>query len=148
MQEDHELLKINVLKLHPEAKLPSQVYNTDSGFDLVALDDGVQGPEGYIVYQTGIAVQLPEGYAFQIRPRSSIRKYDLILCNSPGTIDQSYTGQLLINFKPIKSNGNYYKKGDKIAQLVLEKIYPVEFVEVKQLEPTHRGDGGFGSTGN
>jgi dUTP pyrophosphatase len=141
-------LRIKVLRLHPDAKLPEQRYNTDSGYDLTAIDDGVESPEGYIVYRTGIAVQPPEGYAFQVRPRSSIRKYDLILCNSPGTIDNGFTGELLVNFKPIKNNRSFYKKGDKIAQLVLEKIYPMEFVEVSQLDLTDRKDCGFGSTGS
>lgn len=146
-------------KLVPEAKSPSQATEGDSGWDVVAIDDGVINEEfGYIEYRTGLAVELPEGYEIQIRPRSSISKYDLVICNSPGTVDNPYRGEIKVRFKPLaRFYGqftdcpvfyNRYKTGDKIAQLIIAPVPQVQWEEVSELNDTARGAGGFGSSGN
>lgn len=157
------MLKIKFKKLVPEAKSPSQATAGDSGWDVVAIDDGVINDEyGYVEYRTGLAVELPEGYEIQIRPRSSISKYDLVICNSPGTVDNPYRGEIKVRFKGVARIEtdrigphnyfalipNYYKAGDKIAQLIIAPVPKAQWEEVSELNDTARGAGGFGSSGN
>ena len=150
------MLKIKFKKLVPEAKSPSQATAGDSGWDVTAIDDGVVNAEhGYIEYRTGLAVELPEGYEIQIRPRSSISKYDLVICNSPGTVDNPYRGEIKVRFKAVaRIKGQLYEKplrygaGDKIAQLIVAPVPQVQWEEVSELNETARGAGGFGSSGN
>lgn len=158
---------IKVKKLQTDATLPSQSQSLDAGYDLVAIDSGtvvyvIDGEENkgviqYIEYQTGISIEPPSGYHIEIFPRSSISKYDLILANSIGLVDEGYRGQILVRFKyipplhdvrivrglPIKK----YLRGDRIAQLVVRKTIQAEFVEVEDLSDSKREAGGFGSTG-
>ncbi len=150
-------LEIKIKKLHPDAILPKQANASDAGYDLVAIDDGTVGPEGYLQYRTGLAIQPPDGYHTEIVPRSSISKYDLALANSLGIIDNIYRGELLIRFKycvPFShpntklALSRRYKKGDKIAQLIIRKTELAVFKEVTELSTTDRGANGFGSSGN
>ncbi len=150
-------MKIKIKKLHPDAILPKKAYSTDSGYDLVAIDDGVWSKDGtYIEFQTGLAVEPPKGYDIQLRPRSSISNYDLLLCNSVGTVDNGYRGPLNFRFKflPIRKTTDtpyiekIYKKGDKIGQMILSKVLDSEIEEVEELYNTDRSSNGFGSTGN
>ena len=154
-------MKIKVKKLHPDAVLPASANQSDAGFDLVAIDDG-EIKETYIQYRTGIAIEPPPGYHTEIFPRSSLSKTDLMLANSIGLIDEGYRGEVLVRFKvipPVVENLNdwytpvrfvpkRFKKGDRIAQLVLRITeYPV-YEWAEELSDTQRGDGGFGSTGS
>jgi dUTP pyrophosphatase len=157
-------MKILVKKLHDEAVLPSRANPTDAGYDIVALDDGIADSQGYIQYRTGLSVAAEKGYHIEIFPRSSISKYDLILANSIGLVDNGYRGEILIRFKSVmcirhssEFDQNYatcpyafnkYRKGDKIAQLVIRKTEDAEFEFVDNLDATERNTGGFGSTGN
>jgi len=133
------------------ATVPSKAHATDSGFDLIATSCSVHDKNSDIlVYGTGIRVQIPAGFELQLRPRSSIRNYDLILINSPGTIDQEYTGEIMVSFRKIpRSDGTIrtYSVGDKIAQVVLTPVVQAVFVPVLSLETTERGSKGFGSSG-
>jgi len=151
---------LKVKKLHPNAALPTQAHDTDSGYDIVALEDGKISEDGrYVEYQTGIAIAPTTGYHILIHPRSSISKYDLVLANSIGLVDQDYRGQVMCRFKIVPpyikpSEFQYdhfvpklYVKGDKIAQLVIEKTEHAKIQEVTDLDETVRGAGGFGSTG-
>lgn len=153
--------KIKVQKLHPDAVLPKSANSTDAGYDLVAVDDGTVSEEGYIQYRTGIAISPPEGFHTEIFPRSSISKYSLALANSIGLVDNGYSGEILVRFKfaaPLQSHGNnvfanvgigmakIYKKGDRIAQLVVRKTRIASFEWVDELAQTERGTGGFGSS--
>jgi dUTP pyrophosphatase len=158
---------IYVIKLHPDAQLPVNAHRGDAGYDLVAIDDGetVKDKDGnilYIQYKTGIAIQPPSNYHTEIFPRSSITKTHLVLGNSIGLVDSSYRGEIMVRFKVVKLTehwqnsdgstiGQYgeiekYKKGDKIAQLVIRLTINMDFAWVEKLEDTTRGDGGFGST--
>jgi len=158
------LAKVLVKKISEEASLPIRARDSDAGADLVAIDDGNVGEDGYIQYRTGISIELPLGYHAEIWPRSSISKYDLVLANGIGLIDNGYRGEIFIRFKPVarysdtghrkviigSSNfvPNIYKKGDKIAQLVISETVLASFSEAFELSETSRGSGGFGSTGS
>lgn len=157
---------LKVKKLTTDATIPTRAHETDSGFDLVAIDDGQVSEEGYIQYKTGLSIEIPNGFDAFIYPRSSISKYDLVLANGVGLIDQGYRGELLVRFKNANrlfpsSYGPYtdpnisvgigmckiYKRGDKIAQLVLRERPEFSIEEVVDLTLTNRGVGGFGSSG-
>ncbi len=151
------MLEVKIKKLHKDAVIPK--YETDGsvGMDLTAVSKDYD-EQGNIVYGTGLAIQIQEGYYADLRPRSSISKYDLTLANSVGTIDSDYRGELILKFKPTLrkstwSGGVYevdtvceYDIGDRIAQIVILPYPKVYFVEVDELYETERGTGGFGST--
>ena len=142
------MFTVKFQKLHPDAVVPVRANETDSGFDVVAIDDGVLAEDGrYIEYDLGFCVQPPAGYYLELFPRSSISKYDLQLCNSVGIIDEGYRGPVKVRFRPVYNEAKFYKKGDKIAQLILRKREDCRFMEMGSLEDTKRGAGGFGSTG-
>ena len=140
-------MKINVKKLHPDAVIPSYAKPGDAGLDLVALwmkDDG----HGNLEYGTGLAIEIPEGYEGQVRPRSSIRRTDLSLTNTPGTIDSSYRREIMVNFRILHDNPVKYQIGERIAQLVIQAVPHIQLVEVQELTETERGTGAYGSTGH
>ena len=118
-----------------------------AGIDLIATDHYFDKDNHFHEYGTGLAIQLPEGYEAQIRPRSSISKKSLLLINSPGTIDSDYTGEIIVRFKEVDHRQEIYEVGDRIAQLIVMPVPKVSFVEVQELTDTKRGSGGFGSTG-
>ena len=125
-------------------------YATDgsSGMDICSIEDTVIAPGEYKAISTNIAVGLPSGYEIQVRPRSGLAvKSGITVLNSPGTIDESYTGEIMIILiNHSKSNFNI-KMGDRIAQLVVCKCEKASFIRVDYLDKTDRGDGKFGSTG-
>jgi dUTP pyrophosphatase len=161
-------VQIKVKKLHQDAKMPEQANPDDAGYDIFAIDDGIVSEDGrYVEYDTGLSIAPEAGYHVVLCPRSSISKYDLLLCNSIGLIDNSYRGPLKLRFRIIYPKEsltlvedefdmyvNYddqlvrtYKKGDRIAQIKVEKTIAADFTEVDELQSTQRGDGGFGSSG-
>lgn len=138
---------VKIKKLHPDAVIPSYAHETDAGMDLTAIGTTIHG--GTVVYNTGLSIEIPEGYVGLIFPRSSIRKYELRLTNSVGVIDSGFRGQIQVVFRtdhssyPIK-----YNTGDRIAQLIIIPYPKIEFEEVQELEESTRGEKGFGSSGN
>jgi dUTP pyrophosphatase len=153
-------MEVRIKKLNPNAIIPSYAKNGDAGMDLVATSIISDTPE-QITYGIGLALEIPEGFVGLVFPRSSIRKTGLQLSNSVGVIDSGYRGELQATFnkvfgsermydeikvKEIQSN-EYYKVGDRIAQIMIIPYPPIEFVEVEELSNTERGEGGFGSTG-
>ena len=151
------MLEVKIKKLHKDAVIPKYETIGSVGMDLTAVSKGYD-EHGNVVFGTGLAIQIPEGYYADLRPRSSISKYDLVLANSVGTIDSDYRGEIILKFKPTLrkstwNNGVYetdevkeYEIGDRIAQLVILPYPKVSFVEVDDLSETERGTGGFGST--
>ena len=151
------MLEVKIKKLHKDAVIPKYETVGSVGMDLTATSKKYD-EYGNVVFGTGIAIPIPEGYYADLRPRSSISKYDLVLANSVGTIDSDYRGELILKFKPTLrkstwNNGVYetdevkeYEIGDRIAQLVILPYPKVSFVEVDELSDTERGTGGFGST--
>jgi len=138
---------IRIKKLHEHAELPQLATSGASGFDLVAAER-VQIPSGErSIVGTGIAVAIPSGYEGQVRPRSGLAaRYGLTVLNTPGTIDSDYRGEVMVIMH--NTGPDYHiKKGDRIAQLVIQKVPKVKFEVVEELDETDRGDGGLGSTG-
>ena len=153
-------MEVKIKKLNPNAVIPTYAKNGDAGMDLVATSIISDTPE-QITYGIGLGLEIPEGFVGLVFPRSSIRKTGLQLSNSVGLIDSGYRGELQATFnkvfgsermydeikvKEIQSN-EYYKVGDRIAQIMIIPYPPIEFVEVEELSNTERGEGGFGSTG-
>jgi len=135
----------------PDAVFPKYAYESDSGFDLHSTEDLSVGPFGRILVPTGIKISFPENHEIQVRPKSGLAiKQGLTVLNTPGTVDQGYTGEIQV----IVFNTNNYTvmipKGMKIAQAVLCPVINgkyVRFERVDGLTEKDRGDNGFGSTG-
>lgn len=141
-------MKINIKKLHEDAIVPTYAKAWDAGADLYADKDYTIYYNDREVVGTGIAIEIPSGYVGLIHPRSGMAsKYGITVLNSPGTIDAGYRGELKVIL--VNHTGSNYdvKKGDKIAQLVIQKVEEAEFTVVDELNDSSRGDGGFGSTG-
>lgn len=143
-------LKIKRLFPDRDADIPLPGYATDhsSGLDLRASADVALLPGDYGMIPTGLAIEIPEGYEGQVRPRSGLAaKHGVTCLNTPGTIDADYRGEvkvILINHgKQIAE----FKRGERIAQLIIAKYEKVEILEVAELADTSRGEGGFGHTG-
>lgn len=139
--------QVNFMKLHPDAVIPEHATPGSAGMDLVAISKEVDKYKEVVNFDTGLAVEIPEGYVGLIFPRSSIRKTSLRLSNAVGVIDSDYTGPIGFTFDITKSSGISYNVGDRIGQLVIVPYVEVIPREVKKLKTTSRGTGGFGSTG-
>jgi len=146
--EKNQPLIIKFKRLVPHALEPEYATDKAAGLDLYASDYNYDNDTKYHEYGTGIAVEIPDGYEAQLRPRSSISKTSLIMCNSPGTIDSDYRGELIFRFKSIDDRGLVYEVGERIGQIVFVPVPKVEMKEVQELSDTKRGAGGFGSTGS
>ena len=142
---------IDVLITRSDPSLPLPVYAKpgDAGADLCSSEDLVIAPGERALVPTGISIALPEGFAAFVRPRSGLAiKNGIGIVNSPGTIDAGYRGEIkviLINHD--RSEEFVIKRGDRIAQLVVQRVESARFVEVEHLPESVRGAGGFGSTG-
>jgi len=141
---------VKVKKLVPEAVVPKKAHYDDAGYDLVAVSRNVDN-DGAIVYGTGLAFEIPEGYVGLVFPRSSVAKKDVVLSNCVGVIDAGYRGEVTAKFKfiaPMKHDGFYsYEVGDRICQIVFVKLPDIQLVESDELGESERGEGGYGSTG-
>ena len=145
-----ELVRVEVVKLNDDLPLPMYQSTDAAGIDLYAAisTDMIVPCGGRAVIPSGIKVSIPIGYEMQIRPRSGLAaKYGITVCNAPGTVDCGFIGEIGIILINHGNAAFVVKRGDRIAQAVLNKIYQVNFVEVDELSPTSRGDKGFGSTG-
>lgn len=135
---------------HPDAKLPTYAHPGDQGADVYAIEDVVLPPHSYgNMISTGLKMNIPDGWAIAIRPRSGLsRKTGLRISNTPATIDTNYRGFVNILFDNVSSEKVKISKGDRIAQLILERNYQASFAQVKKVsEDTERGGAGFGSSG-
>lgn len=144
-------MKIEVIKLNPEAIVPTYAHETDAGADLYAIKNVTIYAKEKAVIETGIAINIPQGYVGFITPRSGLAlNKSLTVLNSPGTIDSGYQGEIkviLLNTDPWKEK--YIKKNDRIAQIVFQKIEKAEFLLSENFNnESNRSDNGFGSTGN
>jgi dUTP pyrophosphatase len=147
-------MKVRIKLLNNQAVMPRKAHSTDAGFDLVATSR-VFDDDGNVVYGTGLAFEIPEGYVGLIFPRSSISKYDLSLSNSVGVIDAHYRGEVTCKMKPtvqdfkIRNVDGYhvYEVGERICQLIIMPIPDIEFEKADELSDTDRSTNGYGSTG-
>lgn len=142
-------MKVLIHRLDQELPLPRYAKPGDAGADLYSRVDLTLKPGERALVPTGIAIALPNGYAAFVHPRSGLAiKHGISMVNTPGTVDAGYRGELqviLINHD--LSNDFEIKRGDRIAQLVIQKVEEAVFVEVDHLPGSSRSDGGFGSTG-
>ncbi|MCU1571022.1 MAG: dUTP diphosphatase [Naasia sp.] len=130
-------------------QLPSYAHPGDAGADLAAAEDAVLAPGERVTVGTGVAIALPEGYVGFVVPRSGLAfRHGITIVNSPGTIDAGYRGEIRVVLLNTDRTEEYrVRAGDRIAQIVVMPVSPVRFVPVHVLPGSHRGDGGFGSTG-
>ena len=149
MSRPPNAVDVLVRRLDPEVDLPSYAHPGDAGLDLVTTVDAVVPPGERVLLPTGIAVALPEGYAAFVHPRSGLAvKYGVSLVNSPGTIDAAYRGEIavsLVNLDP--RDAVTLRRGDRVAQLVIQRVEHAVLHEVDALPGSDRGAGGFGSSG-
>jgi len=164
-------MKVKFKKLHKDAKIPQRADELCGGWD-VTVTEIKQFSEDFVICKLGFALEIPAGYKLTLVPRSSFTRYKWILQNSPCLIDASYRGEIQLRFRALPNKTkiesrdlnsflvdsrsedcldlNYvnfpYEIGDRVAQVYLEKVIPIEFEEVEELSETDRGDGGFGST--
>lgn len=147
MSEDHIILPIK--RLDEDVELPSYAYGGDAGLDLRSAEDVVLKPFERRLVSTGLAIAIPDGYAGFVQPRSGLAlREGLSMANTPGLIDAHYRGELkvcAINLDPEREI--HITKGERIAQLVIQKVPRVSLMEVDSLDETDRGVGGFGSSG-
>jgi dUTP pyrophosphatase len=143
------MTEVTIARLDPGVPLPAYAHPGDAGADLVTTVDLILGPGERALAPTGIAVALPEGFAAFVHPRSGLAlRQGLSIVNTPGTIDAGYRGEikvLLINHDLHVSV--HLARGDRIAQLVVQRVEHVTFTEVDELTDSARGAGGYGSTG-
>lgn len=142
-------VQVLITRLDPELPLPRYAKGGDAGADIVSRIDITLAPGERALVPTGIAIALPDGYVALVHPRSGLAiKYGVTMVNAPGTVDAGYRGELqIILINHDKSESVSFKRGDRIAQLVIQKVERAEFVEVHDLPGSGRGTGGFGSTG-
>ena len=144
------MIKVQIKKLDPKAKIPEYKTEGASGVDIMALLDNkiTLDPGESKIIPTGLSIAIPDDLEIQIRPRSGLAaKSNVSVLNTPGTIDSDYRGEIkiiLINHGNEKFD---VKNGDRIAQMVLMPVLKFKFEEVSKLDDTIRGSGGFGSTG-
>jgi dUTP pyrophosphatase len=143
------MCEIPLVRLDPDVPVPSYAHPGDAGADLVTTVDVTLAPGERELVPTGVALALPDGFVGLVHPRSGLAaKHGLSIVNAPGTVDSGYRGEIkvcLINLdprEPIK-----LLRGDRIAQLVVQRVERARFVEVASLSETARGERGHGSTG-
>ncbi|MGQ4614967.1 dUTP diphosphatase [Nocardia sp. R7R-8] len=143
------LSPIPLLRLDPGIPLPTRAHAGDAGVDLCTTQDVILEPGQRVLVGTGVAVALPVGTVGLIHPRSGLAaKAGLSVVNTPGTVDAGYRGEIkvcLINHDP--RTPIELRRGDRIAQLLVQRVELVDFVEVDSLDETTRGAGGYGSSG-
>ncbi|MER5337295.1 dUTP diphosphatase [Micromonospora sp. NPDC002717] len=144
-----DVVPVPVRQLDPELPLPAYAHPGDAGADLVAAADVELPPGGRALVPTGVAIALPEGYVGLVHPRSGLAaRLGVTVLNAPGTVDAGYRGEILVNLinhdreAPAKIS-----RGDRIAQLVVQRVARADFQPVAELPTSRRGTGGHGSTG-
>ncbi|RNM16202.1 dUTP diphosphatase [Nocardioides pocheonensis] len=142
-------MRIGIVRLDPELPVPAYAHPGDAGADLCTREDVSLAPGERRLVPTGIALALPDGYVGLVHPRSGLaHRAGLSIVNAPGTIDAGYRGEVqvcLVNLD--RATPIELKRGDRIAQLVVQRVETADFVEVDELPDSARGTGGHGSTG-
>lgn len=143
-------MNVKFKKLHDDAKIPSYAHDTDAGLDLTAVSFTQEFDKSnklVLVYHTGLAVEIPEGYVGLIFMRSSISNKSISLTNAVAVIDSGYRGELLLKYKiTTDSLPTIYQPGEKIGQLIIIPYPKINPIEAEELSSSDRNEGGFGST--
>lgn len=144
-------MKLHIKRLSPDTNdIPLPSYGTEhsAGLDLRSSEDVTFAPGEFKLVPTGLAIEIPEGYEGGIRPRSGLAlKHGITCLNSPGTIDSDYRGEVKVLLINHGTSAVTFKRGERIAQLIISKYERVEIVEIEELNDSSRGAGGFGHTG-
>ena len=138
-----------ITRLDPDVPIPAYEHPGDAGVDLVTTVDAILAPGERALLPTGIAIALPDGYAAFVHPRSGLAaRFGVSIVNAPGTVDAGYRGEIKVSVVNLDAaTPVVFRRGDRIAQLVVQEVVRVRFHEVAQLPGSARGAGGFGSTG-
>lgn len=138
-----------IKRLDPGLPLPERGYPGDAGVDLFAAEDVELAPGQRAVVPTGVAIALPDGYAAFVHPRSGLAaRHGITIVNAPGTVDAGYRGEIRVTLLNTDADATVrFRRGDRVAQLVVQRVERPVFHEVETLPGSARGDGGFGSTG-
>jgi dUTP pyrophosphatase len=144
-----ETLTIQLRRLDEGVPVPAYAHPGDAGADLVTRVDATIEPGERQTLPTGIAIALPEGYAAFVHPRSGLAaKHGLTIVNAPGTVDAGYRGEIAVTLlNTDRSEPVVLRRGDRIAQLVIQRVERARFIEADELPDSVRGAGGFGSSG-
>jgi len=141
-------MRIEVRLLDPRARMPVRAHEGDAGADLVAIEKTVIPPGQRRDVGTGLAMAIPAGYAGFVQPRSGLAfKHGIMVVNSPGLIDSGYRGEIRVSLYNSGCDPFVVGVGERIAQLVVQRVEEAMFVEVADLPQSGRGNGGFGSSG-
>lgn len=146
-------MKVRFKKLNPAAVTPTYAKAGDAGLDLTAIS--IKETPLYVQYNTGIAIEIPEHHVGLLFPRSSVTDLPLMMKNCVGVIDSGYRGEIKARFQVLDYSNDelfediptQYNVGDRVAQLIIVPIPPIELEETEELSDSHRGVGGYGSTG-
>jgi dUTP pyrophosphatase len=143
------MTEVLIQRLDPELAIPAYAHPGDAGADLVASSDVTLKPGERALVGTGIAIALQDGYAAFVHPRSGLAaKHGVSIVNAPGTVDAGYRGEIKVCLVNLDIAAEVtLKRGDRIAQLVIQRVEKARFLEVERLPGSARGDGGYGSTG-
>ena len=149
--DDLPKVKLSIKKIHDDAIIPSFAYETDSGFDIHSISDYVIQPLNRCLVSTGLVIDIPENHEIQIRSKSGLAiNQGIFVLNSPGTVDQGYTGEIKVILFNTNNEEILIKKGMKVAQAVLCPVVCGKWVNIEnvsEIESKDRSDKGFGSTG-
>jgi dUTP pyrophosphatase len=142
------VIDVAVRRLREEAVLPRRAYDGDAGFDLSSCDEMEIAPGERATVSTGVAVEIPDGYAGFVQPRSGLAaRHGIAIVNSPGLIDSGYRGEIrVVLLNTDLHDGFTIERGMKVAQLVIAPVAPVRLIEVDELATSQRGMRGFGSS--
>lgn len=139
---------LNFIKLNPDAIIPDYAHSGDAGMDLYSIEDITIEPMTWKKVGTGLCVELPKNTEGQVRTKSGIAfNYGVFVLNTPGTVDENYRGEIGVVLFNLNKEPFVIKKGQKIAQLVINEILYCETKEVEKMTTSSRGEKGFGSTG-
>jgi dUTP pyrophosphatase len=149
MDRPGEGVDVLIKRIDPDLPLPAAGHPGDAGADLFAAEDVDLAPGERALVGTGVAIALPAGYAAFVHPRSGLAaRHGVTIVNAPGTVDAGYRGEVKVTLlNTDASRPVSFRRGDRIAQLVVQRVEQVLFHEVESLPGSARGEGGFGSTG-
>lgn len=141
-------VRVLISRLDPDLPIPCYAHPGDAGVDLHARTDMLLAPGQRALVPTGVAIALPDGYAAFVHPRSGLAaRHGITVLNAPGTVDAGYRGEILVNLLNTEAQSFTIGRGDRIAQLIVQAVSVADFVEVRSLPGSHRGDNGHGASG-
>ena len=142
-------VEVLLVMLDDELPAPTYAHPGDAGADLVARTDATLAPGERVTVPTGVSIALPDGYAAFVHPRSGLAmRHGLTVVNAPGTVDAGYRGEIRVTLlNTDRAEAVELRRGDRIAQLVVQRVERARFVRAARLPGSHRGEGGFGSSG-